>query len=202
MSYHTLITGECIFWYIRAAYFWNHHCDADVTGVLSDCFKMPPKYKALFRDEWLKDEKFSDWLCQDKNSKHTARCSVCDYSFNVGTMGKSALTSHTTSKKHQESVQQRLRCVPVNALFQAPGSPKPRSPTLAKSVTKLEQLKAEVIWCLKVIDSHYSYNSSENVHRVFQLMFPDSNIAASFTCGATKRLLAVSHSGACLMCIY
>jgi len=157
-----------------------------IIQVSKSTVTMSNKYKAAFRDEWLKDEQFSVWLSPAKDSKYTARCTMCDVNFNVGTMGKSALTSHTTSKKHKEAAQRRLTCVPINSLFQAPASPKPRATTLVKSVTKLEQLKADVIWCLKVVNSHYSYNSCENINKVFQLMFPDSMIATSFTCGATK----------------
>lgn len=89
---------------------------------------MSKKYIAAFRDEWLKDEQ-SVWR------KWTARCTMYDVNCNLGTMRKSALTSH---KKHKEAAQRRLTCVPINSLFQAPASPKPRAKPLVKSVMLVE----------------------------------------------------------------
>ena len=53
-------------------------------------------------------------------------------------------------------------------------------------VSKDETLRAEVIWTLKVVNSHYSYNSCSDVKNIFQLMFPDSELAKKFTCGREK----------------
>lgn len=39
---------------------------------------------------------------------------------------------------------------------------------------------------LKVANSHYSYKSCEDTGQLFQTMFPDSKIAASFACGERK----------------
>ena len=47
-------------------------------------------------------------------------------------------------------------------------------------------LKSEVLWTLKTISSHCSYNSNENIDKIFRVMFPDSQIAAKFTCGSRK----------------
>ena len=47
-------------------------------------------------------------------------------------------------------------------------------------------MKAEVLWTMKMVTSHYSCKSSEKTSDLFRLMFPDSEIAASFACGETK----------------
>lgn len=47
-------------------------------------------------------------------------------------------------------------------------------------------LRAEVLWCLHTAEKHHSLNSNENVAEVFKAMFPDSDIAKSFTCGKDK----------------
>ncbi|XP_060782877.1 uncharacterized protein LOC132890101 isoform X2 [Neoarius graeffei] len=47
-------------------------------------------------------------------------------------------------------------------------------------------LEAEILWCLKLTESHWSYRSSEKSGSLFRRMFPDSNIASSFQCGETK----------------
>lgn len=53
-------------------------------------------------------------------------------------------------------------------------------------VTKTDCLKSELLWCLNVMDKHYSYRSCEDVNKLFQRMFPDSELAKSFTCGERK----------------
>ena len=47
-------------------------------------------------------------------------------------------------------------------------------------------IRAEVLWTLKVIMCHYSFNSCNDISATFRAMFPDSGIAKTFTCGATK----------------
>ena len=47
-------------------------------------------------------------------------------------------------------------------------------------------LKSEILWTLKTISSHCSYNSNENIDQIFRVMFPDSQIAAKFTCRSRK----------------
>ena len=44
-------------------------------------------------------------------------------------------------------------------------------------------LKAEILWTLKLITSHYSFNSSKDTSHLFSAMFPDSHIAQQFPCG-------------------
>ena len=60
------------------------------------------------------------------------------------------------------------------------------SSVMERIVTRDETLKAEILWALKVIMSHYSYKSCEGTSKLFQAMFPDSRIASQFTCGEKK----------------
>ena len=63
----------------------------------------------------------------------------------------------------------------------------PRSqPSLKGHVTKDNVLKAETLWTLKLITSHYSFNSSKDTSQLFSAMFPDSQIARQFACGERK----------------
>ena len=52
--------------------------------------------------------------------------------------------------------------------------------------------KSEILWALKVVSSHYSYNSSNNMKELMCHMFPDSNIARSITIGSTKVAYVIS----------
>ena len=63
----------------------------------------------------------------------------------------------------------------------------PRSqPSLEGHVPKDNVLKAETLWTLKLITSHYSFNSSQYTSQLFSAMFPDSQIARQFACGERK----------------
>ena len=56
-------------------------------------------------------------------------------------------------------------------------------------VRKDDVLKSEILWALKVTESHFSYNSSKNIKELLKLMFPDSEIADKMTPGSTKFLI-------------
>ena len=53
-------------------------------------------------------------------------------------------------------------------------------------LSKDDVLKAEILWTLQSMTAHNSYKSNENVGNVLQAMFPDSEIAAKFSCGEKK----------------
>ena len=55
--------------------------------------------------------------------------------------------------------------------------------TLEGHVIKDNVLKAETLWTLKLITSHYSFNSSKDTFQLFSAMFLDSQIARQFACG-------------------
>ena len=59
------------------------------------------------------------------------------------------------------------------------------SPSLFLTTSE-EVLHAEGLWVIKVITSHYSFSSCKAIIRLFYKMFPDSQIAQSFSCEATK----------------
>ena len=49
-----------------------------------------------------------------------------------------------------------------------------------------EVFHAEVLWVIKVITNHYLFSSCKDISRLLFKMFPDSQIAHSFSCGGTK----------------
>ena len=53
-------------------------------------------------------------------------------------------------------------------------------------VTRDEVTKAEVLWTLKSVMSHQSYNSATGLNDLLMTMFPDSDIASKFRLGADK----------------
>ena len=53
---------------------------------------------------------------------------------------------------------------------------------MTKFTLTKHQHKAEILWALKTVMSHFSYNSAD----VLRAMFPDSSIAQKMNCGPTK----------------
>ena len=53
-------------------------------------------------------------------------------------------------------------------------------------VSKESALKAEILWAIKSVASHHSYNSSKDISHILQLTFPDSKIAKSITLSPSK----------------
>ena len=47
-------------------------------------------------------------------------------------------------------------------------------------------MKAEILWSIKSMMAHLSFNASANIGDLFKKMFPDSEIASKFACGKTK----------------
>ena len=59
------------------------------------------------------------------------------------------------------------------AMNVAPSSGRSISQFFSRNVV----LKSEVLWTLKTISSHCSYNCNENSEKIFRVMFLDSQIA-------------------------
>ena len=104
-------------------------------------------------------------------------------------MGESGLTSHMKGKKHKERAPSSST---LDFHFQKSSDPVPTatpkgtSCTLDKMLIDSSVLQAEVRWALKVVMSRYSKSSCNDVTELFKIMFPDSDIAKSFTCAKTK----------------
>ena len=62
----------------------------------------------------------------------------------------------------------------------------PVSPPSTSMIISEEVLHAEVFWVIKVITSHHSFSSCKDISCLFSKMFPDSQIAQSYSFGATK----------------
>lgn len=122
-------------------------------------------------------------------------------------MGESALSSHAAGSTHKTALR-KSKAVPTLVNFVerlVTSTPTPCTPattsTIATSskqsiitgVPREDTLKAEVLWCLNMMESHYSFNSSGGTGALFSAMFPDSAIAKTFACGATKSMYICTH---------
>lgn len=140
---------------------------------------MPGKCK--FQELWLQNEQFKDWVLKVDDRK--AKCKVCKTTIELSNMGEGALRSHANSKKHATCMKptgaSSSAQVPITALLQPPHIA-PREPQSANEaaptpssdgsvrhsgarlgLTPAKTLEAEILWCLKLTESHWSYKSSE-----------------------------------------
>ncbi|KAL7385570.1 hypothetical protein ABVT39_024512 [Epinephelus coioides] len=105
-------------------------------------------------------------------------------------MGEAALISHLKGKKHETVAAVGSSAIPIGEFMNDAvriSSNTTTVSTATKQTTldvsaKDEVLKAEILWALKIMNSHYSFKSSEDMSRLFTAMFLDSQIAAKFTC--------------------
>ena len=142
----------------------------------------------VFNQEWLKETfnlQFSSWVKPLKDPSRVL-CCFCQWLCALSNMGKQALESHMNSDKHKRNVSAKVPS--ISSYFKKPTTlsktsvPNPtdtdtdtqasratatetnRIPVASQMLThyvcKDDVLKAEMLWALKVIESHFSYKSS------------------------------------------
>ena len=166
---------------------------------------MSKKKKTIFNPLWLEDDEFKSWLCSSKESDK-ARCKLCKKDFELSNMGRQALISHASGKKHKEIdikikaffnpkkkdlVQNKENECKETSIESSSSEVKTSSSskvqaTIELAINNVEHTKAEILWTLKATSAGYSNNSCTNNAELFQLMFPDSKIAQSFKLGPAK----------------
>ena len=166
---------------------------------------------ARFNLDWMNKEEYKDWLLPEQSDNTKARCKFCRRTFSLSNMGEPSLKSHAHGKKHQSIIQRSEKNPSVKGFLEkkdvaeASTSEESGPSTLVMSssaeqkssfVTKFaltkEHHKAEIIWALKSVMSHFSYNSAHDITDIFKAMFPDSSIAQHMSCGPTKLSYLIS----------
>ena len=103
-------------------------------------------------------------------------------------------TSSSKLDSTETSAAEQKDALDVTNMVIPPPPPEPqkqtdnakKSSSLSQFVTNDEVLSAEILWTLKTVMSHMSFNASSNTDKLFSHMFPDSAIAREFRCGKTK----------------
>ena len=117
-------------------------------------------------------------------------------------MGVSALEPHTAQKKHTNLVEENKK---YQELFVKPAKSKSsvttestrqeaektvnvdtpgKGKTIDKFMVNTHSINAEILWCMKIVKSHYSYNSCSDF--TMTKMCLDSDIATKIRLGKTK----------------
>lgn len=150
--------------------------------------------KTVFNDEWLDPKEFPGFSWLSKINEVTAHCKTCHKDIFLSNMGIKALTSHATSKKHKETLikEKGKRNLSITA-FCSSSTTDTQATTydvskqvVQTTVTQADVLNAEILWCLKIASSHYSFRSCSNISDLFKSMFHDSTIASQFSMSYDK----------------
>ena len=139
--------------------------------------------KCHFHDSWKSELDFSSWLNVVADDVHRAYCRTCKKTFDVGNMGVAAVKSHRKAShmlKFQGLLDHPLRQLEVSLSthgVSSRSSDTSGSTLLSTSYTSLDTtvvtgdvIRAEVLWTLKVVMCHYSFNSC-NISRHFEQCF-------------------------------
>ena len=108
-----------------------------------------------------------------------------------------AFDAHANGAKHKDCLPKKDSI--VSFIQKESVQPEPQKATSSKqcnisdTLQKEVVLKAELIWCLDVVQSKYLFRSSDNKSAQFACMFPDSKITKDFSCGQTKCGYLVTH---------
>ena len=150
-----------------------------------------------FQDEWLSDPAFRCWISRTKNAQES-RCFLCKTNFDISIMG-------TKGKKHQaRASSSKVQCVDIRHFAsktensgdcgEATASATAKTASTIVDLSKsLLSVDAKIRWCLCMVNCHSSYNSCADLGAMFQVMFPDSEIASQFTLGKTKARYAMLY---------
>ena len=159
--------------------------------------KSRPTY---FKNCWLSDKDFSEWLLKDDDRKNF-KCKWCLCTLSLSNMVRKALTVHMNGVGHRNK---RPKVNHIQSYFYNAGSSSSvvsgensgrvascessgssRSPSISY-VNKSQTATAEILWALHTVKHNYSANSCDKVTELNKKMYPDSAIAQSCQLARTK----------------
>ncbi len=135
--------------------------------------KKKAKRECYFNDNWLKNEKFKDFL--SKIDDKTATCRLCNVSFTVKYDGIDSIESHSKSNKRKNWIVSKKVTEPINNFF------------VKKSTCEQNKVIASQITIIyHNIRHNLSYNSLDCNLKLIAKIFQDSKVAKKISCGRTK----------------
>lgn len=156
-------------------------CDSGPSGSGASTPVTPPKkrsrpwYQQAFRQEWLSDEEFKDWLQADSQDKHVAICTVCDAK--LRNCNRFKLMTHKSSTKHVKNLNAKKKVTVIDDFF--------KKKTTGKDLQS-EVSKAELLLSAFMAEHGTPFKQADHLIEVLKNMFPDSDIAQNMTFKKTK----------------
>ena len=144
-----------------------------------------------FQCTWLRIKEFESWL--NKGPNHSvAYCKLCQQSFDVSNMGRSALNSHAKGQKHKEKEHSR-KSLPITLFFRQETVDKPSTSKQSADTSKEQSneaqvispqqrssqctlpfmmltsnvTEAEILWAIRTCLTHSSLRSCDGISKLF-----------------------------------
>lgn len=170
-------------------------------------------WRTVFNLEWTDEclnPQWARWIQPVKNDPYKAYCRFCLKTFTLSNMGRQAILSHERSAKHKKIIDGEKKQMKISQSFAVPAksdkaevsSPNAGiyreqdcasgSNILTNYVNREDVSIAEIIWGMKLVMSHSSYNSFKDAADIFKAMFPDSSIAKKVSLGSSKMAYLVA----------
>ena len=180
--------------------------------LLICCFIMPGG-KTNFKSDWLlktdaQGNKISSWCKPVKDNTKTAHCFICNKTFRCDNQGLQQVLQHAKTQLHVK-LAGSIICGQQLVFTSGPPNNNSTSTAATSQETDVQQLKstgnltcfsykdeslrAELIWSLKVVSSHYSYASCDNIKDTLHAMFP-GKIPDDFSMSSSKVSYMVSEA--------
>ena len=168
--------------------------------------------KTNFKSDWLlktdaQGHIISSWCKASKDNTKTAHCLICHKTFRCDNQGLQQVLQHAKTQLHVKLAGSIISGQQL-VLTSGPSSNNSTS-TAATSQENVQQLKstgnlscfsykdetlrADLIWSLKVVSSHYSYASCDNIKDTLHAMFP-GKIPDDFSMSSSKVSYMVSEA--------
>lgn len=129
----------------------------------------------VVRKQRFKPEYATKWssITASKRDEFSACCKLCGGAdFTIAQGGSNQIVAHLKTKKH------------LNAMSASEKSPNIAS--FMKTKTDLSVIRSETLMTNYFIDHNIALAAADHFTNLVKAMFPDSNIAARFSCRRTK----------------
>ena len=135
--------------------------------------------KSKYRAFWEKDY---SWLAPVKTDPHQALCKECVKRFQIDDSGLAQVKSH--AKCHKKDPRQ------LQFVFENEATVMQKRIRLS---SEDQVVKSEILQALHYAESNYSFASAATDSARFKIMFPDSQIAKSYSQGKTKMAYNINY---------
>lgn len=71
---------------------------------MSNNSEMKRRYLSSFREEWLQEENYKEWLQKVDTDECMCKCRICNISFTVKYDGVKAVNKHLQSERHKANI--------------------------------------------------------------------------------------------------
>ena len=118
-----------------------------------------------------------NWIVVGKDDFH-ARCTLCNQQISLSTIGKPSVTAHNDTKKHKKAAMSAVENTSILKFAKS-----------TKWTSEEEKVAAaEGVWAYHIATHGQSFSSSDCVSsdKLFQSMFPDSDVAKNFSSAQKK----------------